>query len=885
MALFNHATKEVTAKLVYYGPGLCGKTTNLQWIHENLSFKSKGKLVSLATQTDRTLFFDFLPVELGTIRGMRTRLQLYTVPGQVFYESTRRMVLKGCDAVVFVADSQAAMLDANAESQRSLRQNLLANEIDPTIPQVLQYNKRDLPTALPISVLNARLNPRNLPWFEAVAFKGTGVEETLKGVSKLLFQWLAQHYGASDAEAALAGIGSREAKPDQPAARVSIKVSHAELLSSPSAPSQPAAPPPSPPAARSPEPPPDRAAERPGTVPPSRPGTAPPSHPGTAPPSRPGTAPPSRPGTAPPSHPGTSRLPGPATPPPRPVTVPPQPATPPQAARPAEPPRERPTEPMAILDEDDLPATFVFAKQKPTAAPPRPPRPPLVVAKPEEPAPGPAEEPLGIIEEEDVPETIVFAKQRPTPPAEPAPRPATSPEPVARPQPTQPPPAPVARPEPAQPPPAPVVRPKPAAAAPPPVEPAASTIVIQPQPVVVPGAPAKPAAPGMSVPPPIPSGARFEAPKPIAPEAAVFRAEQTRKPEKPAPPAEPAPRGDGLRADQWLYLLDGAQRGPVDVEDLIDLVLTSIPENTKVWHPGLETWIKANQVRQIADEIPPPIPVPGAPRAGYVEEDMPDFNTVPPMLRTVLIADEDAAFRKYLAMPLAAQGFTIYEAADGSAAWQLAVQNRPWMILADVSMPELDGFEFCRRVRTHPLLSRMPLLFISESDKYKERYRALQIGADDFLSKNMPVRELLMRIQLLMTRYSDLSSSGDPKAGATEMAGVFQGRIEVFGAPPLLQMCAQGRLTGLFTALAEDAANTATVMGFRDGDIISATVGATSGPEAVYTFLGWEKGSFKFTPGDPGAGEPLAQSVEHLLLEGCRLLDESRKEGDGSTFA
>ena len=181
MALFNHATKEVTAKLVYYGPGLCGKTTNLQWIHGNLSFKTKGKLVSLATQTDRTLFFDFLPVELGTIRGMRTRMQIYTVPGQVFYESTRRMVLKGCDAVVFVADSQAAMLDANAESLRSLRQNLLVNEIDPEVPQVIQYNKRDLPTALPISVLNERLNPRNLPYFEAVAFKGTGVEDDAEG--------------------------------------------------------------------------------------------------------------------------------------------------------------------------------------------------------------------------------------------------------------------------------------------------------------------------------------------------------------------------------------------------------------------------------------------------------------------------------------------------------------------------------------------------------------------------------------------------------------------------------------------------------------------------------------------------------------------------------
>ena len=404
--------------------------------------------------------------------------------------------------------------------------------------------------------------------------------------------------------------------------------------------------------------------------------------------------------------------------------------------------------------------------------------------------------------------------------------------------------------------------------------------VLKPQPVVVPKPVGATLPPGMSAPAPV---AKAEAKVPAAPEKPA-----PREAEKPQLPTDPAPKGEGLRSDQWLYLLDGAQRGPIDVEDLIDLVLTSIPENTKVWHPGLEGWVLANQVRQIADEIPPPIPIPGVSRGVYGDEEMPDFNTVPPMLRSVLIADEDAAFRKYLAMPLAAQGFTIFEAADGSAAWQLAVQNRPWMILADISMPELDGFEFCRRVRNHPMLSRLPLLFISGSDKYKERYRALQIGADDFLSKNMPVRELLMRIQLLMTRYSDLSAS-EPKAGTEEVAGAFQGRIEVFGAPALLQMCAQGRLTGLFTSLAEDAQNTATVMGLREGDIISATVGATSGVDAVYAFLTWTKGSFKFTPGDPGEGDPLAQSVEHLLLEGCRLLDEANKGGggpeDGAAFA
>ena len=164
MVLFNHATKEVTAKLVYYGPGLCGKTTNLQWVHENVNFKAKGKMLSLATESDRTLFFDFLPVELGTIRGMRTRVQMYTVPGQVFYDATRRMVLKGADAVVFVADSQEAMIEANLESLESLRRNLIANDLDPGLPMVFQYNKRDLPTALPVSALNARLNPRNLPY-------------------------------------------------------------------------------------------------------------------------------------------------------------------------------------------------------------------------------------------------------------------------------------------------------------------------------------------------------------------------------------------------------------------------------------------------------------------------------------------------------------------------------------------------------------------------------------------------------------------------------------------------------------------------------------------------------------------------------------------------
>jgi signal recognition particle receptor subunit beta len=202
MVLFNYSTKELTAKVVYYGPGLCGKTTNLQWIHEKLPIRNKGKMLSLATETDRTLFFDFLPIELGTIRGMKTRIQLYTVPGQVFYNATRRMVLKGADCVVFVCDSQEAMLDANLESLENMRQNLEANEINSDdMPIVMQYNKRDLPNALPIEILNEKLNPKGLPFFEAVAIKGQGVEETLKGVTGLVFRSLASKYGGAQAAA------------------------------------------------------------------------------------------------------------------------------------------------------------------------------------------------------------------------------------------------------------------------------------------------------------------------------------------------------------------------------------------------------------------------------------------------------------------------------------------------------------------------------------------------------------------------------------------------------------------------------------------------------------------------------------------------------------
>lgn len=172
---------------MYYGPGLCGKTTNLQHIYDKTNPNSKGKLISLATETDRTLFFDFLPLELGNVRGFRTRFHLYTVPGQVFYDASRRLILKGVDGVIFVADSQEARMDANVESIQNLKDNLQAQGYDVMkIPYVLQLNKRDLPTAIAVDVMVKELRLKGEPFYEAVATKGLGVFDTLKAVAKLV---------------------------------------------------------------------------------------------------------------------------------------------------------------------------------------------------------------------------------------------------------------------------------------------------------------------------------------------------------------------------------------------------------------------------------------------------------------------------------------------------------------------------------------------------------------------------------------------------------------------------------------------------------------------------------------------------------------------------
>jgi signal recognition particle receptor subunit beta len=194
VSLVNFTTREITCKIVYYGPGRSGKTTNLHYIYGRVPGSRRGRMVSLATQTDRTLFFDFLPIDLGQISGFATRFQLYTVPGQVYYNATRRLVLQGADGVVFVADSQARQLDENVESLQNLQSNLLEHGVDVrTLPQVLQYNKQDLPRELILSPadLDDALNFRGVSSFSADALHGQGVFETLKGISELVLKKLA----------------------------------------------------------------------------------------------------------------------------------------------------------------------------------------------------------------------------------------------------------------------------------------------------------------------------------------------------------------------------------------------------------------------------------------------------------------------------------------------------------------------------------------------------------------------------------------------------------------------------------------------------------------------------------------------------------------------
>ena len=191
MSLINYSSREINCKIVYYGPGLGGKTTNIQYIYEKLAPETKGKLVTLATEMDRTLFFDFLPLELGEVKGFKTRFHLYTVPGQVYYNASRKLILRGVDGLVFVADSSESRFDANIEALYNLHDNLKEYDLDlKEIPFVMQWNKRDMPDAIPVNELVEELNPEGFDHFEAVAVNGDGVFDTLKCVAKQVLRQL-----------------------------------------------------------------------------------------------------------------------------------------------------------------------------------------------------------------------------------------------------------------------------------------------------------------------------------------------------------------------------------------------------------------------------------------------------------------------------------------------------------------------------------------------------------------------------------------------------------------------------------------------------------------------------------------------------------------------
>ncbi|MEM1453054.1 MAG: ADP-ribosylation factor-like protein, partial [Planctomycetota bacterium] len=216
MVQINFAQKSVTVKIVYYGPGMSGKTTNLEVVHQRAPESNKGDLTSISTDGDRTLFFDFMPLDLGTVAGMRTQFQIYTVPGQVYYNSTRKLVLQGVDGVIFIADSSASMMEENLESLGNLAENLAEYGKDiAEIPMVIQYNKRDLPDALPVEELEKQLNPHGVPSFEAVANSGQGVFPTLKSLAASVLDSIHEQTGSSSPSAAPA-----PAAPAAPAAPV-----------------------------------------------------------------------------------------------------------------------------------------------------------------------------------------------------------------------------------------------------------------------------------------------------------------------------------------------------------------------------------------------------------------------------------------------------------------------------------------------------------------------------------------------------------------------------------------------------------------------------------------------------------------------------------------
>jgi DNA-binding response OmpR family regulator len=246
---------------------------------------------------------------------------------------------------------------------------------------------------------------------------------------------------------------------------------------------------------------------------------------------------------------------------------------------------------------------------------------------------------------------------------------------------------------------------------------------------------------------------------------------------------------------------------------------------------------------------------------------LPTFDDIPPVLRHALLVDDNRVFRRFVRELLTSHGFSIHEAGDAAEGLRLALEHRPWLILSDVRMPGQDGFAFCEQVRSHTLIRQTPFLFLSGWDDYKARYHGLEIGADDFLSKETSVRELLMRMQLVLRRHLDLGRP-DPRSG-------MEGSLQVMGAPGVLQVCHLTRLTG---TLIVEAGPQKIELRFNAGEIVGADSPSNSGEQAVYDFLAWDQGRFRFVPGDPGSAEPLGQSFNALVLEGCRRLDEQRRD-------
>jgi len=245
------------------------------------------------------------------------------------------------------------------------------------------------------------------------------------------------------------------------------------------------------------------------------------------------------------------------------------------------------------------------------------------------------------------------------------------------------------------------------------------------------------------------------------------------------------------------------------------------------------------------------------------------LDTLPEVFRTVLVVDDNATFRTYLRDVLSRRGFRVHEAEDGERALAVALEVRPWLILTDVTMPGIDGLELCRRVRGHSLIRHTPLIFLSGWDDYKDRYRGLEAGADEYLSKETPVRELLIRIQIVLRRYADLGSRSFRGPG-------MEGRLEVIGLSGLLQMC---HLSGLTGVLAVGSGARAAEVRFLEGEIVAAEAAGRSGEEALLELLSWPEGHFSFSPGDPGKRAPLGP-FDQVLLDACRRLDESRREAE-----